>query len=291
MPYENPFATAGIWLKANLHTHTTNSDGDTEPAERVAQYVREGYDVLALTDHRQVTPIEALERDDIILLQSAELHPACPNGPVYHLVGLNLPADFEAEHVGSANELIAAVRAAGGEAIAAHPYWCGHTVEHILALENLLAIEVYNATCGKIGKADSSVIWDYLLAAGRMLPAVAVDDVHRGRDIFMGWTMIRAAERSPAAVLAALRSGAFYASCGPEIKQVIFDGEAFVLECSPVREIHFICRGASGGSFYAEDGEVLRGARFQPAVGAPYIRIQIVDHQGRRAWTNPFTIS
>lgn len=291
MPYENPFAAAGVWLKANLHTHTTNSDGDADPAERVAQYVRAGYDVLALTDHRQVTSVAGLERDDIILLQSAELHPACPNGPTYHLVALNLPADFEAEAVGPANELIAAVRASGGEVIAAHPYWCGHTVEHLLALENLLAVEVYNATCGKIGKADSSVIWDYLLAAGRMLPAVAVDDVHRGRDIFMGWTMIRAAERTPAAVLAALRAGAFYASCGPEITRVSVDGAAVTLECSPVREIHFICRGASGGSFYDEDGEGLRAACFQPAAGAPYVRIQLIDHHGCRAWTNPIMLS
>jgi hypothetical protein len=231
MAFQNPFDGDGVWLKANLHTHTTNSDGDTAPVERVAQYADAGYDVLAVTDHRFVTPVDELARDDIVLLRSAELHPSCPNGPVHHLVCLNLAPEFVLDEDLAANDLIAAVRACGGEVIAAHPYWCGHTVEHILALENIMAVEVYNATCSRIGKADSSVIWDYLLAAGRMLPAVAVDDVHRGRDIFMGWTMIRAASRDPEDIMAALRGGAFYATCGPEICAVACDGEAVDIQC------------------------------------------------------------
>lgn len=284
---ENPFQAEGVWLKANLHTHTTNSDGDTDPPDRVAQYAEAGYDVLALTDHRVVTAVEPLQRDDITLIRGLEAHPVCPDGPTYHLVCLDVPADFEYDEGLPANQLVQSVRAAGGEVVVAHPYWCGHSLQHILTLENVLGLEVYNSTCGKIGKADSSMFWDYMLAAGRMLPGFAVDDVHRGRDIFMGWTMIRAASRRLEDVMSALRRGLTYASCGPEILDMRLDDGTIEVTCSPVREIHFMCRGSCGFSLYADGGEELTNASFTLPNGAGYVRIQCVDAHGRRAWTNP----
>jgi len=290
MAFANPFTRSGVWLKANLHTHTTVSDGDTAPAERVAQYAAAGYQVLAMTDHRAVAVLEPLERAGITLIRGFEAHPACPNGPIYHLVCLNVPAGFPYNESLPANDIIAAVRAAGGEVIVAHPYWCGHTLGHVLALENAIAVEVYNATCSKIGKADSSFFWDYLLAAGRFLPAVAVDDVHRGRDIFMGWTMIRAASAAIPDVMAALRAGSYYASCGPEILDFRLAEGVAEVRCSPVREIHFMCREACGHSLYDSAGTGLTEARWQPPKGAGYVRIQVCDAQGRCAWLNPVRV-
>lgn len=290
MAFANPFTQSGVWLKANLHTHTTVSDGDKDPAQRVAQYAEAGYQVLAMTDHRAVAVVEPLERPGITLIRGFEAHPACPNGPVYHLVCLNVPVGYPYDEARPANEVIAAVRAAGGEVIVAHPYWCGHSLENILTLENAIAVEVYNATCGKIGKADSSMFWDYLLAAGRILPAVAVDDVHRGRDIFMGWTMVRAASASVADVMAALRAGCYYASCGPEILDFRLSEGVAEVRCSPVREIHFMARGACGRSLYAESAAGLTEARWQVAKGAGYVRVQITDAQGRCAWLNPVLV-
>ena len=43
------------WFRGNLHTHTTNSDGDSPPDEVVAWYRDAGYDFLALTDHDLLT--------------------------------------------------------------------------------------------------------------------------------------------------------------------------------------------------------------------------------------------
>ncbi len=46
------------WLKGNLHTHTTESDGDASP-EYVASWYREhGYDFLVLSDHNHVTILD-----------------------------------------------------------------------------------------------------------------------------------------------------------------------------------------------------------------------------------------
>ncbi len=288
MRLANPFELPGEWLKANLHCHTTNSDGDATPAERLEQYAEAGFQVLAITDHGCVTPIAPLARGDILLIQSLEAHPPCPGSSAYHLVCLNVPADFPYDAAEPAQRLIDRVRQAGGETIVAHPYWCGRTVQQILVLENILGVEVYNSTCTKIGKGDSTVIWDYLLDAGRVLPAVAVDDVHRGRDRFLGWTLIKAAERTTEAVMAALRQGAFYATCGPTIQDCRMVGGVLRLACSPAREIHFCCQQSRGLSIYQDEGEPLTAAEFAVPEQARYVRTMVVDSAGRRAWTQPF---
>ncbi|MFP4029221.1 MAG: CehA/McbA family metallohydrolase [Candidatus Brocadiia bacterium] len=286
----NPFETDGVWLKANLHSHTTKSDGDTEPQQRVAQYAEAGYDVLAITDHRVVTSIDSLDAKGMTLLRSLEAHPTCPGGPVYHLVCLNVDPDFSYDEDQRANDMIESVRQHGGEVIVGHPYWCGHTVQQILALRNVVGLEVYNATCHKKGKADSTTFWDYLLATGNMFPAIAVDDVHRGRDIFMGWTMIRADSSSSDDVMQALKRGSHYSTCGPEFVDLQYEGETLSVSTSPVMEIGFICDGPKGKNVRADEGSTLNAASFSPPDSAEYVRVQLEDEKGDRAWLNPFCI-
>src|SRR4051812_39240186 len=42
---------SGTWLRCQLHTHTTNSDGELSPDLLVRHFDWAGYDVLAITDH------------------------------------------------------------------------------------------------------------------------------------------------------------------------------------------------------------------------------------------------
>ncbi len=283
----NCFQQPGQWFRANFHTHTTLSDGDTGLAERCRQYRDEGYHVLAITDHEKTNDTNGLSDDGFLVISGMETHPPDPSGGLYHLVCLNVPHGFSLADVDDPNERIRRVREAGGEAIIAHPYWCGHTLADLLPLEGAVAMEVYNATCSKIGKAFSNVHWDDLLAAGRILPAVAVDDVHRGRDIFMGWTWLKMPDLTVESVLQALRTGCFYSSCGPEIHDFqVSDGVAR-LRCSPAREVHFIGRNSSGCSFYADGGEPFTEIEAPVKYGMRYVRCEVVDAAGNRAWTNP----
>ncbi|HYC92718.1 MAG TPA: hypothetical protein VEO54_26150 [Thermoanaerobaculia bacterium] len=41
-----------VWLKGNLHTHTSQSDGDSPPAEVAAWYRDRGYDFLVIHPSR-----------------------------------------------------------------------------------------------------------------------------------------------------------------------------------------------------------------------------------------------
>ncbi|MEZ4595369.1 MAG: hypothetical protein R3C32_00265 [Chloroflexota bacterium] len=43
------------WYRGNLHTHTTNSDGDSPPDVVVSWYRDAGYDFLVVTDHDVLT--------------------------------------------------------------------------------------------------------------------------------------------------------------------------------------------------------------------------------------------
>ena len=43
------------WFKGNIHTHTTNSDGDETPENVVKWYRQHGYDFLVLSDHNHLT--------------------------------------------------------------------------------------------------------------------------------------------------------------------------------------------------------------------------------------------
>ncbi|HUT25905.1 MAG TPA: CehA/McbA family metallohydrolase [Sumerlaeia bacterium] len=292
MKIRNPFESPGRWRKANLHTHTTTSDGNKPPAERAAQYREAGYAVLALTDHEATNDVTNLSSDDFLVLSGMETHPDCPGSAIpYHVVCLNVPHGMRCE--GDVNARIRQVKDAGGEAFVAHPYWCGFDVNHLLPVEGAIGLEVFNTTCCGCGKGFSSVHWDNLLERGEIVPALAVDDVHHPHDVFQGWTMIKAEDLTVEAIMEALRTGAYYSSCGPEIFEArLVDGTVRV-ECSPASEIHFIAQGPFGRSVYT-DGDGRRGrcspiasAEFALSGEQKYVRVEIVDAHGRRAWTNP----
>ena len=211
--------------------------------------------MLAITDHEKTNDVSSFSSEKFLVLSGMETNPICPNDKnAYHLVCLNVPFDLKFPEDSDASTRIKIVREAGGETIFAHPYWCGHTINELRAVKGYIAIEVYNATCSKIGKGFSSVQWDDLLSSGEIVSAVASDDVHGGRDIFMGWTMIKAQRLDADSIMEALRASSFYASCGPTIEDCRIENNEIVLRCSAVKEVHFIGRWASGHSLYA-DGE------------------------------------
>ena len=282
-------------LRANLHAHTTLSDGRLTPEQLIEAYSSRGYDVLAITDHHQVNDVSQWDNRGMIIIQGAELHPnLSPDRCKWHLVALNLPLDFKYlrpfETGESAQEIIDAVAAAGGLTSVAHPHWCAFSSADIQDLTNYIALEVYNTECEFYGRAYSEQTWDELLASGRKVSAVAVDDVHRPSALFGGWTVICAKERTLPSVLEALKNGDFYASQGPEFHTLSFDGNKIYAEfsesvrCSLVLKQSGKCLIIPGvnapGTSAEYNIESLRAA-------GGYARWSITDAQGRSAWSNP----
>jgi hypothetical protein len=289
----NPFEIESNWYKANLHTHTTSSDGSVSPQGRVEQYREKGYSILALTDHRLTNNVRGLSSEDFLVISGIETHPPIPGtDELYHLVGLNLPFGFRSDEgrTTDAKTQIKLIKDAGGEVIVAHPYWIGNNINELLAIDGYIGIEVYNATSAKIGKACSSVHWDNLLDAGRIVPAIAVDDVHQGPDLFAAWTMIRAKSLEIEAIMDALRTGSYYSSCGPTIEDFRTRDGVVTIKCSPAAEIHFMCNRWHGQSFYTDNSPLLTHAEFKPSKEAKYVRGEIVDEKRSHAWTNPIML-
>ena len=197
MHFANPFAVPGRWFKGSLHIHTSASDGDLTPDEVIGWYRKRGYHFLALTDHGVWSKAQSLG-DDFITLSDIEVEQFDPLSGEYHLVGLGLsrpPVLGAAEYL-PIQEAIDCLRAAGGLVALAHPYWTGQMSKDLLAMEGCFALQIYNGGCEiDDAKGFSTVHWDDLLAAGRRLWGLAVEDAHwrRGaRDAGLGWVWVKA---------------------------------------------------------------------------------------------------
>jgi len=282
------FRAPGQWLKGNLHTHTTNSDGRVTPEERVAGYAQRGYDFIAFTDHNLVTRCSS---DDLAIITGAE-YVVPLDRRNYHLVALNLPIGFRLFEGLAIQESIDEVLSVGGVPFLAHPYWCGLSLADLRNVRGPIGIEVFNTGCHvEMNKGISSVHWEDLLAAGWRGFGFAVDDCHFLSDAYQGWIMAKAAGRDAGSILDAIKAGRFYASTGPEIKSVELAGSRLIVRCSDAAAITFFCRAHSGQCLSAPPGEVLNGAEFTVAKEQGYVRIEVTDKQGHAAWTNPLYLA
>ena len=64
-------------LKGNLHTHSTKSDGNLSPEELIKKYREEGFDFVAVTDHRdKPEPHCYSDIDGILVLEGCEVSKA-----------------------------------------------------------------------------------------------------------------------------------------------------------------------------------------------------------------------
>ena len=283
-------------LRANLHTHTTLSDGRLTPEKVIEAYASEGYDVLAITDHHQVNDVTQWDNRGMILIQSAELHPfLTPERGKWHLVALNLPLDFKYlrpfETGESAQQIIDAVAAAGGITAVAHPHWCAFSAEDIKDLKNYFALEVYNTECEHYGRAYSVQTWDELLSKGIKTSAIAVDDMHRECSLFGAWTVICAKERTLESVLDALKNGEFYATQGPEFHTLGMEGNRLYAEFSESVRCSLVLKQSGKCLIIPQQDSPGTSAEFdleQIRANGGYARWYITDAQGRSAWSNPF---
>lgn len=306
----NPFSLDSgdgyFWLKGNLHTHTTCSDGKVEPQQRVDDYAAAGYDFLALTDHNRITPVTSVKAPQgLTLIQGVELHPDNAfGGQRHHLLALNVSEDMDARSM-PAQHVIDAVKSQGGSIWLAHPYWSAvNILRDAMPLKGLAGIEVYNTACRVSGRGESSVHWDdWMNLTGEMIPAIANDDAHKFADdpmtdVCQSWTMVRVRERTPKAIVEALERGAAYSSTGPVIHEVKLSpskrkesGNMFVtahVRCSPCQRISVICNDY--GVEYHRQGELFEEAVFDIYKNALHARLEFIGADGSKAWTNPFDL-
>lgn len=82
---------------ADLHLHTTESDGTWSPVEVVRKAIEIGLSAIAITDHDTTSGIEAAIEtagDDLEVIPGIEFSTASSNGEEVHILGLWIDAEF-----------------------------------------------------------------------------------------------------------------------------------------------------------------------------------------------------
>lgn len=290
------FARPGRFWKGNIHTHSTASDGVRPPEAVCATYREAGYDFLALTDHFMakygfpIVDTRPFRTGRFTTLLGAELHaPATALGEIWHILAVGLPADFAPATAGEDGPALAARALAAGAFVAIpHPAWYGLTAEDAAAIPGAHAVEVYNHTSQlRTERGDGVQFADQLLASGRRIGLIAVDDAHFAcMDAFGGWLMVKAETNEPEALLAALKDGAFYATQGPLIHDIAWGEDEVEITCSPAASVMLLGRGSRATQVVAP-GTTRARLPFGGHRAGGYARVVVADAAGRRAWGNP----
>jgi len=273
------------WLKGNLHTHTTNSDGDLSPQEAAAAYAALGYDFLMFSDHDCFTKTKGLDPCGMVLIPGNEI---TAYGP--HLLHVNAHRYIDPDEDRQA--MIDAINVDGGFCIVCHPNWledynhCDH--KFLDEWRDYLGIEIYNGVCLRAeGSPIATDRWDRLLSAGRRVWGFANDDSHRSVDRGIAWNVAKVESRVPAAIVRALREGRFYASTGVEISRIRVDDATITVETANAQR----CR------VFADLGR-LQATQDGPAISFTvpedfpytYVRVECYGFGDDTAWTQPFFV-
>lgn len=218
-------------LLADLHIHSTWSDGKLSIPEVVDLFGRTGHDVIAITDHvvnrdnaigkfthriglsltesNFVEYREEIEREarrawdqyQMIVLPGCELtQNRVRHSNSAHALAIGLDAFVSAD--GTVEQMLVAARRAGALVIACHPNeqseWFANTF-YLWNRRNELSelINLWELACR----------WDLFPPVGRArLPYVGNSDFHRPEHLW-AWKTLVPSEKRPAAVMAALFRG------------------------------------------------------------------------------------
>ena len=313
----------GNWYKGNMHMHTTVSDGVLDPVEAIGIYREAGYDFIAITDHRKVGHLWQV--DEFLILPGVEWDTGdAVSAPVYHILGIGMTretadfyrrAPYEGAPLGNTRSgiwadsrrgsrryhphpqaVIDAIRAAGGIAILAHPAWSVMSPEEIYDLHGLAGAEIFNSVSGypfNPGRDEASYYWDIWAKNGKLVNVVASDDAHyyKGEQT-KAFTMVNAPSLSPEAIMEALKRGDFYASTGPRFHSIDLVPETgeVTIECS--RDVEAVVFNSNtpwpDGGYQEISGKGY--ASYRLMYEDQYVRIELIDRNGRKAWSSPFSV-
>ena len=296
------------WYKGNIHTHTTESDGDEDPQKVVSWYRRHGYDFLVLSDHNHLTLLNYGERKRRfkrpLMIPGEEISANIQNGTIpIHINGIGISRLVEPIDTGQVVSTIQAnvdaIHQAGGISSINHPnYKWAFDHTHLSQVRGLNLLEVFNGhpasnLYGGEGKYTYEQIWDGVLSEGSIVFGVATDDAHNYHDFVpeksnpgRGWVVVRAPEFTQDAIVSALETGEFYASTGVTLADLESTPEKIRIEVEPEPFRMYTTK------FIGKNGRVLLetsgfAAEYCPSGNEGYVRTVTVSSGNTKAWTQP----
>lgn len=274
--------------KVNLHMHTTLSDGIATPEEAAQRYLSEGYDAVCFADHWVSGKEQSINGLTVLAGGEFNTYHGDSRKGVYHIIGVGIKHDLVLEKWNApVQEVIDAIKEAGGYVILGHPAWSLNTPEQIMALKGIDATEIYNSISGvlKFNRPDSSIIVDMLGAQNRFYHLVAADDAHfYEADTCISYIMVEAEDNSAESILRGIKAGKYYASQGPEV-HIYREGNEVVCRCSPCTTVIFNSNLAWSDNHRVRRGMALTEERYVFGPDESFVRAEVIDGNGRRAWS------
>lgn len=207
----------GSFYKANLHCHSTISDGRLSLEEIKQLYKANGYSVVAFTDHDVFLPHHDLTDEGFLALSGFEAefnensqYPGNRNLKTCHLCFIAKSPDMKIQpcwnkryaYVGNAgnympeidesepefvreytpeciNKMIGKAREEGFFVTYNHPAWSLENYEQYTKYEGLCAMEIFNYSCDRLGYPSYATnVYDDMLRTGKRIFAICADDTH-----------------------------------------------------------------------------------------------------------------
>lgn len=316
------------FYKANLHCHSTISDGTKTPEELKKIYKEQGYSAIAFTDHDVFLDHSDLTDEGFVALNGFEMEITEEGSPFPHLKTCHLcfvalkpdnltqicwneiylfgnapkykhlvkfdetKPPFIREYIPECvNEIISEGRKNGFFVTYNHPAWSLETLENYGKYKGMNAMEICNYGAFEAGYPDyNEKEYDDLLRGGQKIFCISTDDNHNYRkDSFGGFTVINAEKLDYTSLTDALEKGDFYASQGPEIKSLWYEDGKIGIECSNAANIRLNTGIRRCEIAYAED-KPLNSAVFGVNDDDNYVRITVTDESGKHANTSAYFV-
>ena len=299
------------WYKGNIHTHTTESDGDAHPERVVSWYRRHGYDFLVLSDHNHLTLFEyAAGRRRFrrpIMIPGEEVSINIKQGTVpVHVNAIGITRVVEPVDAGEVVPTLQAninlIVAAGGVASINHPnFRWAFDDKAISQVDGASLLEVFNGhpranIHGAPGRPSYEQIWDNVLSGGKSIFGVATDDSHNYRDFApdrsnpgRGWVTVRSPEATASAIVDSMSRGDFYSSTGVELEELEITEDSISLTIRQQPDCIYTTRftGREGACQSEVEGTEpcyrIRGDE-------GYVRATVSSSSGPKAWIQPVFI-
>ena len=297
------FCSKGKFFKGNLHGHSNKSDGKLTPEDVCHAYVENGYNFISITDHflemfNYPITLPELKIKNFTVIPGAEFHTSkMENGELWHMLALGLKDKFTPPNqpnflINTQSEkiecLVSRLFEAGAFVSLTHPEWNGMTLQDTQRIKEAHAIEIYNHSCAiECDRGYGVAVLDHILNDGNEINIIATDDSHfHSDDAFGGWVMVKSETNSEESLLEALKNGHYYSSQGPDFKHIKVKKGRLEVSCTPVEKI--IVSGYGSTTTYKHKTDMV-SAMFNLSLlpEKKWLRITIIDKDGKKAWTNP----
>ncbi len=307
------------WYKGNIHTHTNESDGDSDPEVVVDYFVESNYDFLVLSDHNHLTILDYGENElGILLIPGEEVTVREPFNIHLGAIGIDSYVEpiYGTDSFDTIKSNVEAIETANGIAILNHPNfrWAVND-ELIKNVDRLKFFEVFNGgthsnDLGDLGEGErksTENIWDLVLSSEKMIYGVAADDSHHYKYFHpsfsnpgRGCVMVKAESNNQDDILNNFSKGNFYSSTGIYISDFLMNKNeiSFDIDLDPIK-IHFqtpkISDAVFKTQFIGNNGIILDetfdlSPSYKIKGTEKYVRVVISNSDGFKAWLQPYFI-